>query len=166
MKFRHYSYEQKSLDKFIHRIKETFGSDILIGYGNWSLNTTNMKYYEPTMNKGIRKLIHKKYDTVTINEFNTSRMCCECHKNLVHHKLHFINEKNEKKEYTEHRLLKCIDCIKPNNNSSNSVSCENKRIVFRTRDYNSAVNIRNITKLWIDEQKRLPVFSRIINSKV
>ena len=27
----------------------------------------------PTMNKGLRKLIHKKYDTITINECNTRK---------------------------------------------------------------------------------------------
>ena len=31
-----------------------------------------MKYTIPTHNKGLRKLIHKKYDTITINEFYTS----------------------------------------------------------------------------------------------
>jgi len=44
------------------------------------------------------------------------------------------------------------------------VSSANKKIVFRTRDVNSAVNIREITNLWIKEQRRLPVFCRINKS--
>ena len=39
-----------------------------------------MKHFMPTMNKGLRKQIHKKYDTITINECNTSKKCCDCNK--------------------------------------------------------------------------------------
>jgi len=31
MKFRQYSYGKKSMDKFLNKIKETFGENILIG---------------------------------------------------------------------------------------------------------------------------------------
>ena len=72
MKFRQYSYGKKSVDTFLNKIKETFGENILIGYGNWS-RSTQMKHFMPTMNKGLRKLIHKKYDTITINECNKVR---------------------------------------------------------------------------------------------
>jgi len=37
---------------------------------------------------------------------------------------------------------------------SNWVSCENKHIVFITRDKNSVINILNITEYWIDNQIR------------
>jgi len=65
MKFRQYSYGKKSIDTFLNKIKEKFGENILIGYGNWS-RSSQMKYTMPTLNKGLRKLIHKKYDTITI----------------------------------------------------------------------------------------------------
>jgi len=81
MKFRQYSYGKKSMDKFMNKIKETFGENILIGYGNWS-RSTQMKHFMPTMNKGLLKQIHKKYDTITVNECNTSKKCCECYNNL------------------------------------------------------------------------------------
>ncbi len=67
MKFRQYSYGKKSIDTFLNKIKEKFGEDILDGYGNWS-RSSQMKCTMHTMNKGLRKLIHKKYDTITINE--------------------------------------------------------------------------------------------------
>jgi hypothetical protein len=145
MSFRSYCYSQKSVDKFLNRISEVFGSDIVIGYGNWS-RYTQMKFYEPTMNKGLRKLIHKRYDTITINEHNTSKKCCGCNQDLSHHR------DTENKEIF--RLLKCSNCV----------SSANKKIVFRTRDVNSAVNIREITSLWIREQRRLPVFCRTSKS--
>jgi hypothetical protein len=139
MKFRSYSYGKKSLDTFLNKIQSTFGGNILIGYGNWS-RSTQMKHFMPTMNKGLRKLIHKKYDTITINECNTSKKCCGCHNNLSYYK------DNENKDVF--RLLMCSNCV----------SCENKQTVFRTRDVNSAVNIRSITKDWIETQKRNPAF--------
>jgi hypothetical protein len=135
MKFRQYSYGKKSIDTFLNKIKETFGENILIGYGNWS-RSTQMKYFMPTMNKGLRKLIHKKYDTITINECNTSKKCCGCHNNLEYYK------DTENKQVF--RLLVCSNCV----------SCENKKIVFRTRDANSAINIMNLTDNWIKNQER------------
>lgn len=143
MSFRTYSYGQKSIDKFLNKISEIFGpkENIIIGYGNWS-RTTSMKYYEPTINKGLRKLIHKKYDTITINEHKTSCKCCECYKDLEYH-----IDSDGKKIY---RLLKCSDCV----------SSVNKKIVFRTRDVNSAVNIRTILSSWIEKQERPKFFCR------
>jgi hypothetical protein len=135
MKFRQYSYGKKSIDTFLNKIKETFGENILIGYGNWS-RSTQMKHFMPTMNKGLRKLIHKKYDTITINECNTSKKCCDCNNDLEYYK-----DKQEKKVF---RLLVCSNCV----------SCENKKIVFRTRDANSSTNIMNLATSWIEKQER------------
>ena len=135
MKFRQYSYGKKSIDTFLNKIKETFGENILIGYGNWS-RSTQMKHFMPTMNKGLRKLIHKKYDTITINECNTSKKCCDCNKDLEYYK-----DKEGKKVF---RLLVCSNCV----------SCENKKIVFRTRDANSSINIMKLTSYWIEKQEQ------------
>ena len=135
MKFRQYSYGKKSVDTFLNKIKETFGENILIGYGNWS-RSTQMKHFMPTMNKGLRKLIHKKYDTITINECNTSKKCCDCNNDLGYYK-----DKEGKKVF---RLLVCSNCV----------SCENKKIVFRTRDANSSINIMKLTQSWIEKQER------------
>jgi hypothetical protein len=145
MKFRQYSYGKKSIDTFLNKIKETFGENLLIGYGNWSRDT-QMKFFMPTMNKGLRKLIHKKYDTITINECNTSKKCCDCHKYLEYYK-----DKENKKVF---RLLVCSNCV----------SCENKKIVFRTRDANSSINILNLTKCWIEKQTRPTEFQNHISS--
>ncbi len=135
MKFRQYSYGKKSIDTFLNKIKETFGENILIGHGNWS-RSSQMKHFMPTMNKGLRKLIHKKYDTITINECNTSKKCCDCNKDLDYYK-----DKKGKKVF---RLLVCSECV----------SCENKKIVFRTRDANSSINIMKLTQSWIQKQER------------
>jgi hypothetical protein len=148
MKFRQYSYGKKSIDTFLNKIQETFGENILIGYGNWS-RSSQMKYFMPTMNKGLRKQIHKRYDTITINECNTSKKCCDCNKDLEYYK-----DKQGKKVF---RLLVCKYC-------SNCVSCENKKTVFRTRDANSSINIMKLTKCWIEKQIRPIEFHNKISS--
>jgi len=135
MKFRQYSYGKKSIDVFLNKIKETFGDNILIGYGNWS-RSTQMKHFMPTMNKGLRKQIHKKYDTITINECNTSKKCCECNNDLSYYR-HSDGNK-------QFRLLVCSGCVRP----------QVKQTVFKTRDANSAINIMNLTKCWIEKQER------------
>jgi len=156
MKFRQYSYGKKSMDKFLNKIKETFGENILIGYGNWS-RSTQMKHFMPTLNKGLRKQIHKKYDTITINECNTSKKCCECNNDLSYYK-----HSNGNKQF---RLLVCLSCNRGNDYSltangvcSGCVRPQVKQTVFRTRDANSAINIMNITKSWIDRQERPACF--------
>ncbi len=141
MKFRQYSYGKKSIDNFLNKIQETFGSNILIGYGNWSRDT-QMKHFMPTMNKGLRKQIHKRYDTITINEFNTSKKCCDCYNEMKHYR--------DKKNKEVYRLFVCSNCV----------SYQNKQNVFRTRDANSAVNIMNLTTCWINNQTRPEEFSR------
>ena len=135
MKFRQYSYSKKSIDTFLNKIKETFGENILIGYGNWS-RSTQMKHFMPTMNKGLRKLIHRRYDTITINECNTSKKCCECNNDLAYYK----NNKGN----NQFRLLICSNCVRQ----------EVKQTVFRTRDANSAINIMKLTNCWIETQER------------
>jgi len=135
MKFRQYSYGKKSIDTFLNKIKETFGDNVLIGYGNWS-RSTQMKHMMPTMNKGLRKLIHKKYDTITINEFYTSQRCCECYNELKHQK--------DKKGKEIYRLFCCSNCV----------SSKNKNGVCRTRDKNSAISIMKLMKEWLNTQTR------------
>ena len=117
----------------------------MIGYGNWS-RTTQMKHIMPAMNKGLRKLIHKKYDT--INE-------CILLKNVVIAlEIWNITEINNWKK--EFRLLVCSNCV----------SCENKKIVFRSRDANSAINIMKLTKLWIEKQEQPCEFQKLNSSLI
>ena len=100
------------------------------------------------MNKGLRKLIHRKYDTITVNECLTSKKCCDCKSELENHR----DEKGRK----IHRLLVC--------RGQGCVSSQNKKVVFKTRDLNSAVNILNLTKVWIDRKERPEEFCHKLRS--
>lgn len=138
MSFRQYCYATKSLDNFLNRIEEKFGKDCVIGYGDWSENKP-MANFMPTMGKGLRRAVHKRFDTVTINEHKTSMLCCDCSQPLAHVK--------DKKGEDIYRLFCCV-------------SCKNKETVFRTRDVNAAVNIRKLTREWIDTRTRPIEFIR------
>lgn len=141
MKFRVYSYGNKSIDTFLNKIQEKFGEKILIGYGNWS-RSTQMKNFMPTMGKGLRKIIDKRFETITVNEAYTSQKCCNCHSQLEYYR-------NEQKEKV-FRLLCCFGCVRS----------EIKQTIYKTRDWNSAVNIRNLTKEWIQRQTRPESFCK------
>ncbi len=138
MKWRQYVYSRKSEDNFLNRIENTFGKDCVLAYGDWS-RSTQMKHFMPTKGIGLRKIIHKRFQTISINEFNTSKKCCGCGNDLEYY------NKNE-----TIRLLSCSKCLSP----------EDKRLVFRTRDSNSACNIRNLFRFYCKNKSRPDAFIR------
>jgi hypothetical protein len=142
-KWRTWIYKRKSEDKFLQRIKDTYGDNLLLCYGDWS-EEQSMKFIMPTKGIGLRRLISKKFKTVLIDEFKTSKLCSKCFKELKHH-----TKENKK----IHRLLKCINCNK-------SDSSESETFTFINRDINACVNILNISKSWINKKIRPEVFKR------
>jgi hypothetical protein len=58
---------KKSVDNFLKRIEDTYGSKPLIGYGNWS-RSSQMKFQAPTMGRGLRRQIHQRFETLTVLE--------------------------------------------------------------------------------------------------
>ena len=130
--------QRKSEDLFLNRIEEKFGNDILLCYGNWS-NTKQMKYTMPTKGIGLRRVISKKFNTVLVDEFRTSKKCSKCHKDLCNYK-------------KIHRLLICKDCI--------CDGSESKNITFINRDINACMNILNISKSWLKSKIRPQAFRR------
>ena len=144
MKWRQFVYSRKSEDKFLNNIKNVFGDNIVIAYGDWS-RSSQMKHFMPTKNKGIRKLIEKKYETISIHEYNTSKKCSDCLEDLNYMK------HNNKKTF---RHLCCHKCL----------SSENKQTAFKTRDANSAINIMNIFKYYCLNKERHEAFKPIRSS--
>ena len=145
MKWRQFVYTQRSEDKFLVRMRQLFGDDALVAYGNWS-RTTQMRHFVPTKGVGMRRLISRHFETVLIDEFRTSKLCCNCSKELSHVKI----EQGESKKKL-FRCLVCEECERPEG--------KNKR-VFLTRDLNSALNIRRLACDWIRDQTRPVAFRR------
>ena len=132
----------------MNNIERTFGppSEILIAYGDWC-RPTQMKGIVPTVGVGLRRIIQRRFEVVLIDEFRTSKLCCHCHKELTH-------------QYVQGqqlwRALKCTGCPKIPSNEDRSLN--NNR--FLNRDVESAVNIMNMSKHWIQSHNRPPEFSR------
>ncbi len=136
------TYKQRSEDKFLNKIEETYGKkkDIIICQGDWSRNS-QMKGCTPTIGIGLRRLICKKFDMLLLDEYNTSKKCCNC-KNDIENK-----EINGNKKF---RLLVCKDC------ESNIGSSESKCPIFLTRDLNSCINMQNIVKYMLNNNMKRP----------
>ena len=136
-KLRSFVNGRSSVDKFLNKIEKTFGPNVVIGYGNWSRNS-QMKYQPPTMGKGLRCQIHRRYPTYTIDEYGTSIHCHKCGRELKNH----YNGSSK-----IHRCLVCKGCL----------SLENKKGVqtrFINRDINGALNIQKCLKEWVNKQRR------------
>uniref|UniRef100_A0A6C0CSH1 Transposase n=1 Tax=viral metagenome TaxID=1070528 RepID=A0A6C0CSH1_9ZZZZ len=144
MKWRQFVYTQKSEDRFLNKMEEAYGEDAVIAYGDWS-RTTQMKHFMPTKGVGLRKLVAKRFQTVSVNEFRTSKLCCRCHDELCHLR---VKEDNINK-----KVFRCLVC-------NGCASSESKQPVFVTRDLNSAQNIRQLALDWLNERKRPSVFHR------
>ena len=125
-------------------MRHLYGDDALVAYGDWS-RTTQMRHFVPTKGVGMRRLISRHFETVSINEFRTSKLCCNCAKELSHVKIE--QEESKKKLF---RCLVCEECERS----------ESKKRVFVTRDLNSALNIRRLACDWICGQTRPLSFCR------
>ena len=146
MKFRTYSYTQRSEAKLLNNIEKIFGKpeDIVLAYGNWQ-EKKQMKHFHSTPGIGLRKTISKKFLTITVDEYKTSQNCCKCHKKV---KLATLREKER------YRLLECEECV----------SYKSEKSVLITRDLNSALNMGLIMKEWIEKGERPVEYRR--NAKI
>ena len=75
-------------------MSDAFGSDAVIAYGDWSRTSPQMKHFMPTKGVGMRNLISKRFSTVSVNEFRTSKLCCNCFGSLQH--LYVENQEKKK----------------------------------------------------------------------
>jgi hypothetical protein len=148
LKWRQFVYGQKSEDKFLDRMASTFGSDAVIAYGDWS-RSSQMRHFVPTKGVGMRKLIAKRFCTVSVNEFRTSKLCCNCFGQLQH-----LCVKSDAKKKKVFRCLICPECERS----------ESKQPTFVTRDLNSALNIRQLALKWMTEKTRPVAFCRETNA--
>lgn len=137
MRWRRFTKTQISEAKFLDEIERIFGSpnEVVIAYGDWSRDS-QMKGHIPTKGKGLRRLISKRFLTITTKEFHTSKICNNCHHETE-------NLRVGKKSI--HRLLSC-----------KSKDCQ----TVWNRDVNAGMNIMNMMKCFLYEGKRPTAFTR------
>jgi hypothetical protein len=145
------TYRQSSEDKFLNNIENTYGhkDNTLICIGDWS-NKNTIKGLGSTMGIGLKRLVAKRFNTVLIDEYNTSKLCCNCHKennNKV------INSKSL------FRLLTCSHCNVGSSENLNNPTLKCSK--FLNRDMNSCLNMQCIIKAYLtDNRKRPKEFTR------
>ena len=130
------------MQKHVDGMVSTFGSDAVIAYGDWS-RSSQMHHFMPTKGVGMQNLIAKRLCTVSVNEFCTSKLCCNCFGQLQH--LCIESDAKKKKVF---RCLICPECK----------SSESKQPTFVTRDLNAALNIRQLALKWMTEKTRPVAF--------
>ena len=145
-------YRQKSEDKFLNRIEEKFGNNLLICIGDWSNKQGSCIRGPSTMGIGIKKLVNKRFNTLLIDEYNTSKKCCNCHKDIENVKIG---------SNSKFRLLGCKECKrKCNKTNIGSPEDENnsmeKSYSFLTRDQNSCINMLTIIQHMIKNKGKRP----------
>lgn len=153
------TYRQRTTDRFVHRIGETFGKDSVLCIGDWSNPQGSCISGPSTMCVGLKRIISKKYKTYLLDEYNTSKKCCNCKQDIQQAKI------EDKKLF---RLLKCQNCMLGNIGSPED---EQKTMVskchFLTRDVNSCVNMLTIVKHMLENNGTRPIeFIRIKEDKL
>ena len=151
MKWRQAVYARKSEDRFIVRMRQLYGKNAVVAYGNWS-RTTQMRHFVPAKAVGMRRLISRHFQTFLVDEFRTSKLCCNCHKELSHVKI--------KHEAGNKKLFRCLVC-----EECRCARYESPQRVFLTRDLNAALNIRRIAREWLARQTRPAAFRRNPNTQ-
>lgn len=79
---------------------------MLVAYGDWS-RTAQMRHFVPTKGIGMRRLISRHFETVSINEFRTSKVCCNCAKELSHVKIKQEESKNPWDDRATNQSTQC-----------------------------------------------------------
>lgn len=149
MSWRKKVYRQKSEDKFLNNIENMFGAkeDIVVCIGDWS-NKNTIKGLAPSMGVGLKKIIRKRYTTLLLDEYNTSKKCCNCWNDVC-------NVSIDGK--AKHRLLSCNSCAINNTGSpKDELKAVGLKAQYLTRDKNSCINMLNIIKHMLYQKKKRP----------
>jgi hypothetical protein len=148
MRLRTWIRGRSSVDRFVNRIGETFGQDCVIAYGDWS-RTTQMKGCMPSLGIGLRRIIHRKYRTFSVNEAYTSKRCSCCGSDMENAR----GKLRDGSFGSIHRLKCCSGCV----------SSDNKNVALRNRDLNAAKNILQVGWYHCYFQRRHPWFECVPN---
>ena len=104
------------------------------------------------MGVGLKRLVNKKYTTLLLDEYNTSKKCCNCYKDIENVKID---------SESKFRILGCKGCkrksIKTNIGSPEDENRSmEKSYSFLTRDKNSCINMISIIRHMIQNKGARP----------
>ena len=137
-----------SENKLVNNIKNKFGNDLILVFGDWS-DEQGYRTGETSTCKGIKKRLSKIFNSFLVDEYNTSKLCCKCGNKLEHYKEKFRllvceNCKTRKQYHYKYYDLN-VNCLKEQN-----ITFKNQ--IF-TRDLNSCLNIIKLSEHIINNKK-------------
>jgi hypothetical protein len=125
LKFGRYINTKRSEQNMINNFKKKFGDpkNTIICIGDWE-QKKQMKFKEPTLGIGIRRLFRKnKYKVYLVDEFRTSCKCSKCNGGDCEKFQKMTNPKpNKENEILVHGLLRCKNCSGTWNRDRNGAS--------------------------------------------
>jgi len=159
---------QKSEAKMINNFENKFGTPnkVIIVFGDHDKESHNMKGIEPVICKKFRRIFKNAgYKVYLINEFNTSKLCNCCHKELDKFLVRTSNKPKDIKENKKtlvNGLLK--HTVSNPEGELNQLLCK----IIHNRDKNAVQNMLNIVECIKKTGKRPEPFTRkeetLINS--
>ena len=145
-RYKWYSYLNKtrSRDKLLNKIKNKFGKDCKLIYGDWGEKTNcyQMRNFISTPKIGLKRKISEKFKIYNIDEFRTS-----CLNNITEEKCKNLYLPDKKGKL---RKLHAVLTFKMENNRCGCIN----------RDWNAVRNMRKITDYWLQYGERPIKFRR------
>lgn len=133
---------QSAESKMLNEIEKKYGKDIVLGLGNWSNNVSKqMKGCMPSPNKGIHKILSRRFDVVEVDEYKTSKTY---HRDFTE-PLTNLKVRKGNRNKPIHALLTLTG---------------KKNGVILNRDKNASQNIQHILQTYITTQTRPEAFCR------
>ena len=138
----------KSENKLVNNIKNKFGNNLILVFGDWS-DEQGYRTGETSTCKGIKKRLSKMFNSYLVDEYNTSKLCCKCGNKLEHYKeifrLLICNNCKTREQYHYKYYDENVKCLKEQN-----ITFKNQ--IF-TRDLNSCLNIIKLSEHIINNKK-------------
>jgi hypothetical protein len=154
-KYKWYSYinNKKAETNLIRKIKLTFGNNLTICYGDWSIGK-QMRNFISTPNLGLKRKLAEHFKIYNLDEFRTSCLHCKLLKNKKYlikrtNNMYLLDKKN--RPHKIHSVL--------------TYKMENKRIGCINRDLNAVNNMVLLVKQFLIDKTRPKKFNRTFKLK-
>jgi len=142
-KYKWYGYinRKRSETDLIREIKNTFGNNIILCYGDWSIGKA-MRHFISTPNLGLKRKLGEYFTIYSVDEFRTSLLNFQTETKCEN--IYLPDKKGELRKI--HSVL--------------TFKTENQRLGCINRDENSVRNIQKITNYFLKNKDRPEKFKR------